>query len=153
MSGTTETAEDASQLHALAIGHYCVGGVAAVLACFPLIHAGMGFALLSEAGEFGELLGGRSSGGVGGHSVVVGMFFVMGLLFFLIGQAMAVAVIVSGRCLRRRRHYLFSFVLACVLCAFFPLGTVLGVFTIIVLSRDSVKAAYGVATPTHAAAR
>ena len=148
MSGTRETAEDASHLRALAIAHYCVGGFASVIACFPLIHAGIGFSLLAGVGGMGESLGGHSSGGLQGHSVVGGLFFVVGLLSFLIGEAIAVAVIISGRFLRQRRHYLFSFVLACVLCAFFPIGTALGVFTVIVLSRDSVKGAYA-ATPAY----
>jgi len=34
-------------------------------------------------------------------------------------------------------------VLACIACAFMPFGTVLGIFTIIVLSRESVKEIYG----------
>jgi hypothetical protein len=33
--------------------------------------------------------------------------------------------------------------MACILCLFTPLGTILGVFTIIVLSRQSVKELYG----------
>jgi hypothetical protein len=70
------------------------------------------------------------------------LFFIMGLVFFLFGQTMALAIIVSGRFIAKRRHYLYSFVIACIECAFFPFGTVLGVFTIIVLSRESVKELY-----------
>jgi hypothetical protein len=33
--------------------------------------------------------------------------------------------------------------MACIQCAFFPFGIVLGVFTIIVLSRESVKGVFG----------
>jgi hypothetical protein len=32
---------------------------------------------------------------------------------------------------------------ACVSCVFMPIGTILGVFTILVLSRPSVKSAFG----------
>lgn len=49
---------------------------------------------------------------------------------------------ISGRCLARRRNRLFSFVMAAFLCMFMPFGTVLGIFTIIVLSRESVKRLY-----------
>jgi len=36
-------------------------------------------------------------------------------------------------------RYWFAFVMACIECLFIPFGTILGVFTIIVLSRESVK--------------
>jgi len=42
--------------------------------------------------------------------------------------------------------YWFSFVVACVECLFIPFGVVLGAFTIIVLSRRSVKELYGIET-------
>lgn len=61
--------------------------------------------------------------------------------------SIAFSIILSGRFLQQRKHYWFSFVLACIACAFMPFGTVLGVFTIIVLSRDSVKAFYGIMGP------
>jgi len=37
--------------------------------------------------------------------------------------------------------------MACIECLFIPFGTILGVFTIVVLSREPVKALF-VATPT-----
>jgi len=40
---------------------------------------------------------------------------------------------------------MFSFIFAAILCGLFPFGTVLGVFTIIVLSKDSVKKIYELA--------
>jgi hypothetical protein len=44
--------------------------------------------------------------------------------------------------LRKRRHRTLSFVMACLTCINIPLGTALGVFTLVVLSRPSVKALY-----------
>ena len=58
---------------------------------------------------------------------------------FLIGQAIAVCMILAGRFIARRKRYWFIFIMACIECALFPFGTVLGVFTIIVLARESVK--------------
>jgi hypothetical protein len=37
--------------------------------------------------------------------------------------------------------------MACIECLFIPFGTILGVFTVVVLSRESVKALFA-ATPT-----
>ena len=42
----------------------------------------------------------------------------------------------------QRHKRMFSLVVGCVNCLQFPLGTVLGIFTIIVLMRPSVQSAY-----------
>jgi len=41
--------------------------------------------------------------------------------------------------------------MACIECLFMPFGTVLGVFTILVLVRESVKQLFGVELPVTAA--
>ena len=46
---------------------------------------------------------------------------------------------ICGRALARRTRYWFVFVIACIECLFMPFGTILGVFTLIVLSRESIK--------------
>ena len=48
----------------------------------------------------------------------------------------------AARWLRARRNRLFTFGVAIANCFWFPLGTVLGVFTIIVLARESVRGIY-----------
>src|SRR5205823_7537140 len=65
------------------------------------------------------------------------IFIVMGSLLFLLGIAMAICILIAGRCLSRRKCYSFALVIACIECLFIPFGTVLGVFTIVVLSRES----------------
>ncbi len=44
--------------------------------------------------------------------------------------------------MRKRKHRIFSFVVAGVNCLQFPFGTALGIFTFIVLSRVGVKMDY-----------
>jgi disulfide bond formation protein DsbB len=48
----------------------------------------------------------------------------------------------AGRCLAQRRRYLLCMVVAGIACIFMPFGTALGVFTLVVLSRPAVKAAF-----------
>ena len=75
----------------------------------------------------------------------LGWFFIaFGATFFLVGLTMAILILMSGRSIARRRRYWFAFVIACIECLFMPFGTALGVFTIIVLSRESVKKLSGV---------
>ena len=55
---------------------------------------------------------------------------------------MAISILIAGRCLSRRKAYSFTLVIACIECLFVPFGTILGVFTIVALSRESVKASF-----------
>jgi len=70
------------------------------------------------------------------------LFIILGGGFFIVGQTFAICIIIAGRFLARGKHYLFVFVVACCECLFLcrsPL--ILGVFMIILLSRESVKSA------------
>ena len=58
------------------------------------------------------------------------------------------ANLLSALFLWRRQHRMFSMVVGGLNCLQIPFGTALGVFTILVLSRDSVQELYaGVAHP------
>jgi len=61
-------------------------------------------------------------------------------LAFLWG--LAALALVSAAMLKRRRRRIFCMVVAAMLCLFHPFGTVLGVFTLLVLARPSVKDAF-----------
>jgi hypothetical protein len=56
--------------------------------------------------------------------------------------ALCVCNVLSGRYISKRTNRLFSFIIAGINCMQFPLGTALGVFTFIVLTRENVKMAY-----------
>jgi hypothetical protein len=70
------------------------------------------------------------------------IFAVLGALLFLIGIAMAICILIAGRSIAHRKRYSFVLVMACIECLFNPFGTILGVFTIVVLPRESVKALF-----------
>jgi hypothetical protein len=70
------------------------------------------------------------------------IFAVIGSLLFLLGVAIAICMLIAGRSLGKHTRYWFAFTMACIECVFIPFGTILGVFTIIVLSRESVKASF-----------
>jgi hypothetical protein len=53
--------------------------------------------------------------------------------------------IISGLCIGRRRLRTFSLVVGGLNCLQIPFGTVLGVFMLVVLLRDSVREAYAAA--------
>src|SRR6476620_3142929 len=63
-------------------------------------------------------------------------------LLFVIGIVMAILILIAGRSLALRKRYTFALVMACIECLFVPFGTILGVFTIVVLSREPVRALF-----------
>lgn len=58
------------------------------------------------------------------------------------GIAMTAFSYFCGRFLRERRHRMFCMIVAVLNCFSVPFGTLLGVFTIVVLERDEVRAAF-----------
>jgi hypothetical protein len=76
---------------------------------------------------------------------VMGCFFVaIAGTGLLLGLGLAICLVLAGRALLERKHYTFCLVMACVSCMFMPFGTVLGVFSLLVLLRPSVKELFGV---------
>lgn len=135
-------ADDQSQLDALGIAHYVVGAVGVLFACMPLIHMGIGLSVILNKGPVAADM--NTAPNMPLTPEMFGwLFFLLGAFFFLIGQTIAICLILAGRYLRRRTHYMFCFVVACVACIAFPIGTALGVFSLIVLNRPSVKVIFG----------
>jgi len=127
-------AEHDEHLRILAVFHYVVGGLAALVACFPFIYLFVGIAMVVAA----------DSNPHNGPPAIIGFFFIaVALAIILAGWALAAATVYAGYCLQQRRRYMYCFVMAGILCVFFPFGTVLGVFTILVLLKPEVKAEFG----------
>ncbi|HXX42650.1 MAG TPA: hypothetical protein VEI58_10345 [Chthoniobacterales bacterium] len=125
---------DSEHLRLLSIFHYVVAGLAALFCFFPLLYAGMGGLFLWTAQHPGMNQNGQPP------PPFLGWIFIgIGLFGFVIGLTMAILILLAGRALAQRRRYTLALVVACLECLFMPFGTVLGVFTLIVLSRESVK--------------
>jgi hypothetical protein len=126
---------DDEHLRLLSIFHYVLGGIVGFFACFPCIHVAVGVLMVT---------GRMPSGGSGPPPQAFGwVFVIMGSVFILLGWTLAILLLIAAGRLRKRRGWTFCFVVACISCLFMPMGTVLGVFTILVLSRETVKAAFG----------
>jgi len=67
------------------------------------------------------------------------IFAGIGALVFLSVEGMAALSFFTGRFLARRQHHTFCVVISALNCLSLPLGTALGVFSILVLQRSSVK--------------
>lgn len=133
---------DAEHLRLLSIFHYVCAAVVAVFSSFFLLHVAMGIAIL----QGNETFGGAFQHGVApfGHDQrIVGLMFLMaGSFVVLSGWAFAALLVLAGRFLALRRSRIFCIVIAALACTFTPFGTVLGVFTLVVLLRPSVQALF-----------
>jgi hypothetical protein len=131
--------DDASQLRLLSIFHYVVAAITGLFSLIPVLHLVMGLAMVT-----GKLpMETRTSAAQAIDPRLFGWFFVaFASVFIACGLALAGFMAHAGRCLRRRRRYTLCLVVAAISCMMMPFGTVLGVFTLIVLMRPSVKAAF-----------
>jgi hypothetical protein len=75
------------------------------------------------------------------------LFMGLGGMFLVCLVTYAVALFLAAKYLTERRRHTFCVVVAALSCAFQPVGTVLGVFTLVVLYRPAVKAMFGIAPP------
>jgi hypothetical protein len=123
--------KDEGHLDLLAIFHYVVGGLAMLFGCFPIIHLVLGILMLAGALDDGR--------GQPPPPVVGLIFIIMAAIAILLMWTLGLCIILAGQRLKARRSYTFCFIIAAIGCVFMPFGTVLGVFTIIVLSRPTVK--------------
>lgn len=131
------TRSDREHLRILAVCHYVLGGLCFLVGCVPMIHLAVGVAIVGGAfpgpppdGPFPPEFFGWLFIGIA--SAVIALCWGLGL-----------ALVQAGTCLRQTRWRTFCLVVAGVSCLFKPLGTILGVFTLIVLTRPSVREAFG----------
>ncbi len=132
--------KDLEHLRWLSIGFYVNAGISALFALFPFIHLFIGIAMVTGSFEndknppppfFGWLF-------IGIATVVI-----------VLGFALAICNFLAGNFLKQQKKYTFCFVIGALNCVFMPFGTILGVFTIIVLIRDSVKSLFNGYNPSQ----
>ena len=126
---------DNEHLKLLSIFHYVMGGLAALFGCIPIIHVILGLFFILSPHSFGE--------GPNQPPPFIGwLFLLLGGCFILFAWTYAILVLFAGRCIAQRKRHTYCFIVACVECLWVPFGTCLGVFTILVLNRTSVKALF-----------
>nr|WP_200858970.1 hypothetical protein [Syntrophotalea carbinolica] len=124
--------QDEQHLDLLSVFHYVVGGLTALFSCVFLMHVAMGVAMLCGAFD----------GDDAPPRFMAWMFILLPSIVVLAGWTLAGFIVATGRKLKKRTSYTFCLVVAGIECIVMPFGTVLGVFTLVVLSRESVKALF-----------
>ena len=147
-------AEDVEHLSALSIGHFILSGVALLGAVPTLLYGVAGAKLMDEFGSdvsmaMGDIPGQTGVDPFGGSpdamlqdlSALVTSLIVAAVVLTVVS---AVHLFVVGWQIRKRRWWTFCYLTGWGECLMFPFGTILGIFTILVLSRASVKRLFGV---------
>ena len=125
--------EDQNQLELLSVFHYVVAGLAALFGLVPIFHLVFGIGMIFS-----------STATASGPEAIFGWLFVIfPLMIIACAWAYAICLVYAGRYLRQQSRYTFCLVMAAISCAFMPFGTVLGIFTILVLMRPSVQRLFG----------
>ncbi|QJD68396.1 hypothetical protein HG421_12230 [Xanthomonas campestris pv. badrii] len=134
------SAEDLQQLKLLSIFHYVLAGITGLFSLFPLIHLFMGLAIVT-----GHLpMENTSPDAPPMDPRWFGWFFVVfAAAFICCGLTLAGFIAYAGRCIAQRRRHLLCLIVAGISCSFMPFGTVVGVFTLVILLRPQVKALFG----------
>jgi hypothetical protein len=123
--------KDLQHLRLPAIFHYIVGALVMAVASIFIFHFGLGLLMLLSPASMG--------GGTPPPPFMGWMFTLLGGGAVLLGWAIGIGLLLAGRFLSRRTHYIYCMVMAGVALLFQPFGTLLGIFTFIVLLRPSVK--------------
>ncbi|MBX7173029.1 MAG: hypothetical protein K1X72_18815 [Pyrinomonadaceae bacterium] len=136
--------KDLEHLKILSICHYILAG----LSIFPMLY---GIIYMVMGIFFGVMIANAPNQPKDGPPPALfgGIFVVIGLVITLIALTIGILLYKSGRNLSKQTGYTFCLVMACVSCLFMPLGTILGIFTLIVLLRDSVKAIFNGQNPAN----
>jgi hypothetical protein len=128
---------DREQIKLLAIFHFVFGGLALVGIAFLFVH----YFIMHAAFSNPEMWKGQPQAMPTKVflDAFIWFYFFMGVI--LLG--VLILNVLSGFFLLQKRNRLFSLIIGGLNCLQIPFGTALGVFTIVVLSRDSVRQLYG----------
>jgi len=135
---------DEEHLRLLSLFHFIKGGIASAFSLLGLIYfiflgfiMKMGSRFNMSSDSYNEEL----------PLQVMSYIFVIGGVIVLLVLLSGILQLVSGYYLKRKEYRLFSFIIGIIEILEVPYGTILGLMTLIVLSRDSVKRKYEKTNP------
>jgi hypothetical protein len=124
--------QDENNLNTLSLFHYILGAITALGSFVYIIHIVLGVLFIVNTFK-----------GPNAPPEAIGfLFVVLGSLALLFGLTVGILMIIAGRKLRRHVSRTFCIAVAAIECLLTPLGTILGVFTIVTLMKESVIALF-----------
>jgi uncharacterized BrkB/YihY/UPF0761 family membrane protein len=125
---------DEEHLKLLSIGYLISAGVAALFSLLGLLYVFMGVMMTTTFTEASKKANQSPP-----PAFIGWIFGIIGFVIFLLLIAVALLKFRAARCINRRQSRAFCMVVAAISCLEIPYGTVLGVFTFLVLGRNSAK--------------
>jgi hypothetical protein len=135
--------KDTEHLRTLAICHYVMAGMAIAGLAFLALHYFI-MNMVFNHPKVWEKPGGDMPFTPEEFIGFFKWFYVFMAVWFVMGGMLT---FIAGRFIHRRVNRTFSIVIAGINCLHFPFGTALGIFTLIVLTRDSVIRLYADSKP------
>jgi ABC-type proline/glycine betaine transport system permease subunit len=130
---TRQAVLDEEHLRLLRIGYFISAGVTAFFGLFGLLYMAVGTMVLFVAKPANPPSPNQMP------PEFAWFFVVVGLAFMAIGLGLAALKCHVARCIAGRRAWNLCMVTAALTCLGLPYGTVLGVFTFMVLGRPTVR--------------
>jgi hypothetical protein len=128
---------DLEHVRLLSIFHFVFAGLALLGIAFLGLHYFMMHTIFSNPDMWKSPKGGEPPPQAFLNAFI--WFYIFGSVVLLAGLVLNV---LSAFFLLQKRHWLFSLIIGGLNCLQIPFGTALGIFTIIVLCRDSVRELY-----------
>ena len=129
---------DEEQLRLLSFFHYVSGAVTIAFSSMFILHL-IFMAYFSSNPEIFKAEDAEHALNMAGAMKVFVFIFAILIVF---GITYGICEIMSGVFIKRRTNRLFSFIVAIPRILFIPYGSILSIFTLILLDRRSVKAMY-----------
>jgi len=134
-----QTIVDEEHLKLLSIGYMVSAGTTALFSLLGLLYVFLGVVIGTTVSKIPAKAGEQPPPTFAGW-----IFIVVGLVFFCVAVSFAIAKFYVASCIKGRKARTFCLVVAAIGCLEVPYGTVLGVFTFLVLERDSIKHLFSV---------
>lgn len=123
------------------IFQYLIGWLLFLVSCLPLLYVIIG-SFMVIAGFYPPGNGTPGAGETLPFFVVGGVFLTIGGFLCLIGMTVAFCVLVCARRLKKKVKYHYCLTVAAIECFFMPLGTIIGVLTIVLLAQQDIKESF-----------
>lgn len=130
------TEQDAEHLGLLVLFHYLIGGIGLLFSLLPLAFVVVGTLALTGRTRF------AGANGTPAPPAEIWLVMLMATVWIVVGLTLSTCILRAARFIRRCERYRFCLAVATAACVLVPAGTVLGVLTLLVLQRPTVKATF-----------
>jgi hypothetical protein len=132
---------DEKALRLLAILHYVCAGLIAFFATFALLYVALGVHMMHSPQSWAPPPPAGSTAPP--FTPDFGMFFVvLGSVAVTLGWTMGALTALAGRSITQRRRFALCAIIDGLLCMWVPIGTALGVFGLVMLTKPHVRAEF-----------